>query len=123
MPQDGTGRSGAPKGTPKRRRNKQHPQWCDLSVCTIADDGIHGMHQSASQVVPADPPCDTVVEMHFNSRLRGMDPDPLLTIEFDYDDGPRDNEDAREEYIFALTVHQMIQLRDSLHRLIASVAT
>jgi hypothetical protein len=105
------------------RGHKLHPVWCDLGVCTVFDSGRHGMHSSASQVVSADAPCQTVVEMHLSSLMRGIAPAPLLIIELDYGDASCDGEEVQEEpHVFPLTLRQAVQLHEGLGRLLASVS-
>ena len=93
-------------GTPAS--TSSHPFWCDQSICTITEPS--GSHQSASQVVPADPPVDVVVEMHLASTMRGISPDTLLMLEFGVGD---------EAEVFPLTLRQARQLHDGLDKLLA----
>jgi hypothetical protein len=88
-----------------------HPLWCDQSTCSIAESQPYGSHQSASHVVPEDPPVDVVVELHLVSTMRGLSPDALLMLEFGVDD------DATP---FPLTLGQARQLHATLDKLLAT---
>jgi hypothetical protein len=97
MTEDGT-----PAATPS------HPIWCDRTVCTVSS------HQSASMVVPADPPVSVVAELHLVSTMRGLSPDTLLMLELSIDE---------EASVFPLTVTQARQLHAALDKLLASAGT
>jgi hypothetical protein len=45
-------------------------------------DHPYGAHQSASQFVGAEVPSGNAVEAHLTSLFRGIDPSPLLVVEF-----------------------------------------
>jgi hypothetical protein len=100
MTQDGTPASATP-----------HPSWCDPGTCPITEAGPYGSHQSASQVVPADPPALLVAELHLTSILRGLSPDVLLLLEFGVHD---------EATVLPLTLCQARQLHTALDRLLAA---
>jgi hypothetical protein len=89
---------------------RSHPMWCDPSICTVAESLPYGIHQSASQVVPADPPVTVVAELHLTSTTRGLAPDTLLMLELDAGD---------EANQFPLTLHQARQLHAALDKLLA----
>jgi hypothetical protein len=93
-------------GTPASAAS--HPIWCDPTVCTTAE---YGSHQSASQVVPADPPVSVVAELHLVSALRGLSPDTLLMLEFGIDD---------DAAVVPLTLSQARQLHAALDKLLAA---
>ncbi len=40
-----------------------HPSWCDKTNCAVDEHRPYGFHQSASEVVPADPPGCVVAEL------------------------------------------------------------
>jgi hypothetical protein len=88
-----------------------HPLWCDQSICTIAESQPYSSHQSASQVVPADPPVSVVAELHLVSTMRGLSPDALLMLEFGIDD---------DATVFPLTLGQARQLYAAIDKLLAA---
>ena len=95
-------------GTPASTAS--HPFWCDPRVCTISESQPYGSHQSASQVVPADPPVSVVAELHLVSTMRGLSPDILLLLEFGVDD---------EATVLPLTLSQAHEFRAALDKLLA----
>jgi hypothetical protein len=88
-----------------------HPLWCDPSICTVTESEPYGCHQSASQVVPADPPVSVVAELHLVSTMRGLSPDALLLLEFGVDD---------DATVVPLTLGQARQLHTALDKLLAA---
>ncbi len=72
-----------------------HPSWCDPTHCTTSrlgpesnpepdfESNPQGMHQSAPAIIPADPPVETVAELHLASltTMRGISPQTLLILD------------------------------------------
>lgn len=96
-------------GTPDS--TSSHPLWCDPSTCTVAESQPYGAHQSASLVVPADPPVSVVAELHLASTISGLSPDTLLMLEFGIDD---------DAMVVPLTLGQARQLHGALDKLLAA---
>ena len=91
-----------------------HPYWCDPTICTITESQPYGSHQSASQVVPADPPVSVVAELHLVSTMRGLSPDTLLLLELGVDD---------DATVFPLSLGQAHELHAALDKLLAAAGT
>jgi hypothetical protein len=88
-----------------------HPIWCDPGSCSVTESQPYGSHQSASRVVPADPPASVVTELHLVSTMRGLSPAVLLLLEFGVDD---------DAIVFPLTLSQAHELRAALDKLLAA---
>ncbi len=96
-----------------------HPSWCDRSCCTIAEARPYGAHQSASIVIPADPPIGVVAELHLISTMPGYSPDVLLMLELDIDTG-LSGAPATFPLALPLTLRQARQLRIALDKLLGA---
>jgi hypothetical protein len=83
-----------------------HPSWCDPSECTTIRDHPYGAHQSVSQVIASEAPSGTAIELHLTSLFEGVDPSPLLLVEF------AGREDDPTPYL--LTLPQARRLHDAL---------
>lgn len=107
-----------------------HPLWCDPSCCTIIESHPYGAHQSASQVIPADPPVETVVELHLVSTMRGIAPQTLLMLELDLDRDPDRDATAQFGYaakasddpaVYPMTLRQARNLHAALGKLLTTL--
>jgi hypothetical protein len=94
-----------------------HPSWCDKTNCAVADGWPYGFHQSASEVVPADPPGYVVAELHLVSTMRGLSPDALLMLELDFNAEAGRSDSALP---YPLTLGQARQLHAALDKLLAA---
>lgn len=106
-----------------------HPRWCDPAYCTISEAGPQGAHHSASHVVPADPPVETVAELHLVSTMRGIAPQILLMLDLDLDHDLRPETAACFGYAadsdpdsttYPMTLHQARDLHAALGKLLAA---
>ncbi len=84
-----------------RHPSNGHPSWCDPAHCTTSrlgpesnpesgwESSPQGVHQSASAIIPADPPVETVAELHLASlaTMRGISPQTLLILDLDLELG------------------------------------
>jgi hypothetical protein len=104
MPQHGTVQAARPT----------HPSWCDPSECTTLPEHPYGAHQSASQVIASEAPSGTAIELHLTSLFKGVDPSPLLLVEF------ADCGDYPTPYL--LTLPQARRLHDALAVLLTTTA-
>jgi hypothetical protein len=102
MPKDGTARAA----------DRSHPSWCDPGECTAVRDHPYGAHQSASQVIAPEAPSGTAIELHLTSLFRGVEPSPLLLVEF--------ADRADEPVPYLLTLPQARRLRDTLADLLTA---
>jgi hypothetical protein len=93
---------------------RTHPSWCDPSECTAVHDRPYGAHQSTSHFVAPDTPSGTAIELHLTSLFKGVDPNPLLLVEF------ADSEDDPTPYLLTLT--QARRLHDALAVLLTTTA-
>ncbi len=112
-----------------RHPSDGHPSWCDPAHCTISELGSetgsasnpYGLHQSASAVIPADPPVQTVAELHLTTLppMRGITPKTLLMLDLDFDSAPEQHT-PNDPTTYPMSLYQARSLHEALGKLLAS---